>query len=88
MKAFACGRAQSRACRLGGGGSPAGGVCQGGVGWRGEHVVSRTGCLKVAQLEGRSRSVRFVHERLTGGVEPGTVCMLDSSWFLVYVGSG
>jgi len=51
-------------------------------------VVSRTGCLKVAQLEGRSRSVRFVHERLTGGVEPGTVCMLDSSWFLVYVGSG
>lgn len=34
--------------------------CQGGVG---EHVVSRTECLKLAQL-GRS-SVRVAHERLT-----------------------
>jgi hypothetical protein len=62
--AFACGGggAQSRACRVGG--VSGGGVCQGGV--VGEHVVSRTGCLRLAQLE-RS-SVRVVHERLTGVV--------------------
>jgi hypothetical protein len=62
--AFACGGggAQSRACRVGG--VSGGGVCQGGV--VGEHVVSRTGCLRLAQF-GRS-SLRVVHERLSGVV--------------------